>query len=230
VEHPSHIWGTSDHQLSSSGISLNMLAVSHDLLSTGSVFQHLALASSIFYPTHHCKRLSTRQCSPLLSLFFKWYALRTEKSPFTVPLHSKISSLFVLLRGMDRIFLTSSGEKICSSKLIFHHFLSLSISSHTLADGAKIARGDCTLYAVGVGSHLSSQIRIFAPFPTLHTRPFRISPLKLCMLLHAKDGFFPIVASRTEQLGKYFPFMILAVRLSGVFLQIDLEEISFDLL
>jgi hypothetical protein len=99
----------------------------------------------------------------------------------------------------------------------FHHFPSSSIRLLTIEVGLSTNGGGCTLYVDGEGNHLSSQIRAFFPFPVHHINPFLTKSIELCILLQAKDGFFPKGALRIDPLGWYLAATIRASRLLGVF-------------
>lgn len=68
-----------------------------------------------------------------------------------------------------------------------------------------------------MGIYLSSYIRAIWLFPSLQINPSWTRPIELCMLLHVKDVFLPIEASRIESFEWYLAFIFFAIRLSIVF-------------
>jgi hypothetical protein len=68
---------------------------------------------------------------------------------------------------------------------------------------------------MGVGIHLSPQILMLAPFPTLQTRPCYKRFRAKNMLLQAYEGRFPRDASKKEELRKYVAFRMLPKREEG---------------
>jgi hypothetical protein len=111
-----------------------------------------------------------------------------------------ISCILVQLGGIESIIWTYSGEKIEISNWLFHHFVFSSNNSLTVASGSNSNRGELTRKLVGLGSHLSFQIRIFVPFPTFHiSLSLRSQELKI--LRQTKQGLQPILASKIELSG-----------------------------
>jgi hypothetical protein len=108
----------------------------------------------------------------------------------------------LLIGTANRNFLDHSdllfGKKIFSKRGIFHHFESSSISLLTVASGSSNLREEITLKVDGFGSHLSFQIQVLPPLPTHHTNPSLSKSQELKILLRAKDGLLPILASTTE--------------------------------
>jgi len=68
---------------------------------------------------------------------------------------------------------------------------------------------------IGVGNHLSPQILIEYPSPTLHSSPCESSSLALQILCQTKETRAPIGTSKKEEFGKYFALRSLAESDSG---------------
>ena len=73
---------------------------------------------------------------------------------------------------MFRIVSASKGRNTARISLTFHLLVSWFVRAETIVKSSKGLGGEMTLYVVEVGSHLSSQMCINRPFPTLYRVPF----------------------------------------------------------
>lgn len=110
---------------------------------------------------------------------------------------------------------SSSAQKIVLIRSLFQLPPSSEISSLTVAVLASTFGGDWTVYVVGVGSHLSSQILIFSQFLTLHLSPNISVFLAEIMLFQIKELWPFTVASRKFPFLQYFSFSIVATKVWG---------------
>ena len=97
---------------------------------------------------------------------------------------------------------------------IFHCRDSGRKSSHTLS-ACTSGRRTIGFIIVVPPIHLSDQILIESPGPTLLIKPFTSASLPKRMARHVSELFFFLVASRKLHAEKYFPFSTLAQRESG---------------
>ena len=72
------------------------------------------------------------------------------------------------------------------------------------------------MWVDGVGNHLSSQIWIRRPLPTLHLVPLLITSRLLWMLRQAYEGLHPFLELRISSKGKYFALKTRATRELGI--------------
>lgn len=101
--------------------------------------------------------------------------------------------------------------------LLFHNLVSRYMSSLTFAFGSNKLIGDWTLHVVWIGNHLSSQIPIVFPSPTLHIRPFLTRSIESLRSLQMRKGLWPDLAFKTLVEGKYFVFRICPTKEFGFF-------------
>ena len=80
----------------------------------------------------------------------------------------------------------------------FQHLVSSSMREEIIGKSSKSLGGLHTLYIVGVGSHLSSQMCISFPFPTLYLEPLLMTSKLLNMLRQAYGGLLPSFALMTS--------------------------------
>ena len=111
--------------------------------------------------------------------------------------------------------LASWGKKVALITSIFHHLVSMSMREETQGKSPKPSWGEITLWVDGVGNHLSSQIWIRRPLPTLHLVPLLITSRLLWMLRQAYEGLHPFLELRTSSKGKYFALKTRATRELG---------------
>lgn len=120
---------------------------------------------------------------PLFSFFLlmaKKLALLIVKELFFDRAQMSLSFKLIVPNEMLRIALTSSSHK---RALIISLFLSEAvalINSLTVTEFGNILVGDSTWKVPHEGSHLSSHILIFSPFPTLQCEPTPLNYLSSC--------------------------------------------------
>ena len=110
---------------------------------------------------------------------------------------------FRLLKGMDLIHSTSRGRNILCKSGIFHVKDSPHISLSTVAFASTPIIGLITLYVEELGSHLSFQILIRSPDPTLHLNPQFSSSLDSQMHRHMQEALPGTPVSRNDVWRKY---------------------------
>ena len=131
------------------------------------------------------------------------YALLTVNFPFLLSAHIRWSLAPCVLSGMLKIASTSWVRKTWRISWSFHSIRSSSIRSHTRVTYRSGFSGVTTLYVLGLWSHLSLHIWTCSPLPTYHLTPLLTIAWAANILLQAKDGWLPKVASRKLHLGKH---------------------------
>jgi hypothetical protein len=99
------------------------------------------------------------------------------------------------------ITLASSTEKIDLIKSTFQPLRSLSSNATTEESATIILGGEWTKKEIGVDNHLSPQILMLCPSPTLHSSPWYKKSLPEKKLHQAKECCIPREESIKEELG-----------------------------
>jgi len=96
------------------------------------------------------------------------YALRTMKCPLGEKAHNNRSFDNLALKGMPKIEIASSGEKVYLTMSICQHLSKGSMRKLTYALKGSPSSGEVSLKVDGLGSHLSLQILVDSSFPSYH--------------------------------------------------------------
>jgi len=132
-----------------------------------------------------------------------------------VPCQNNESSACKGLGITLQICTTSSRLKISLKSCVFYHLVDGSMRFETRVSTSNPWWGEWNRVELGGGSHLSFQILIFSPFPTLHCNPSNKTPIAYKIFLQAYDGLYPNEASKNSPCGKYLSFITRATRESG---------------